>query len=532
MPKILETEVSSGAIGPLAGFQSNVRPEEPKRKDVSFLQTMGAAFRLDNSAFSIFSAESGQGAIWNGINMGFDADEFVPDDLVQQGYGDRYIYAQNAKEVAAITTQIRREIQDRETLAAAGGWGVAMSIAAGVLDPINLIPVGGATVKAIKGGKMALQVGKSAALAGLASTTVVEGVLQASQQTRTAEESVINIAAGTVLSGVLGSGVGALADLKAQGLFTKSFEDMANELGVAMSIPAPPTPVAKAYQGIKPNLSPQTKLLSSTALESSTALSHGGQSVGAAVAVPQIPDVEAMKPASGFGLSRFVANLPTFGKEKSTFDPFNTPQLRNLESGDQDILWAQWRLTGSPLIAQGHLDGTFTSPQNVLQNIMVAKAHFVVPIDRALKAARKEYKQLVKEGKAPKLSQVEFEDQIFLAAKFNIDTGIKPIDDAKQVILGQFAEYTKKLRELGYEVDDGYMPQQMVPRAIASAESDFIELMREKLEREIKRAGQKVVSADKAVAQIKSAIKTIRSEMVRRSNAAYKAAYREVLKKH
>lgn len=108
---------------------------------------------------------------------------------------------------------IRRRIADedaaRETMANAGAGGVATMLAMGLIDPVNLLPVGT--------GFRALQTGRIAkgalegGTAGLAAGGVSEAVLQSTQTTRTAEESIANMAASTVLSAVLGGGLGLVS---------------------------------------------------------------------------------------------------------------------------------------------------------------------------------------------------------------------------------------------------------------------------------------------------------------------------------
>ncbi|MBN9438258.1 hypothetical protein [Bosea sp. (in: a-proteobacteria)] len=98
---------------------------------------------------------------------------------------------------------------DKRTLQEAGGWGVAAGIAAGTLDPLIFLAVGGA-VRSVRGGySVARSAGQVGALSAL-QTGVSELALQAAQETRTAGESVIAIATSGVLGGLIGGGAAAL----------------------------------------------------------------------------------------------------------------------------------------------------------------------------------------------------------------------------------------------------------------------------------------------------------------------------------
>ena len=127
-----------------------------------------------------------------------------------QGYEDyaaAFIDANSEDDVSRIKARIDKERRRTEILDAAGGWGFIADLAAGVADPVNFIPVGGVAVRATRLGRIGagtLQVGA----AGLVSGTASEILLQGTQLTRTEQESALNIAASTLLSGVLGAAAG------------------------------------------------------------------------------------------------------------------------------------------------------------------------------------------------------------------------------------------------------------------------------------------------------------------------------------
>ena len=97
-----------------------------------------------------------------------------------------------------------RVVRYFDKILAESGWrGVGANIIAGVFDPINLIPVGGAVAKGAKA-RSVLQASIDSARVAAPSLIAQESLLNATQETRTLGESAINITAGTFLSGALG----------------------------------------------------------------------------------------------------------------------------------------------------------------------------------------------------------------------------------------------------------------------------------------------------------------------------------------
>lgn len=111
--------------------------------------------------------------------------------------------------MTAMKAAIDRELADRATLDSSGAVGFASQLGAAFLSPTSLLP-GGAIVKGGKGVSIArttLTVGGSAAFAA----GIDEIALQASQQTRTGEESAYAIGGSFILGGVLGAAAGKLS---------------------------------------------------------------------------------------------------------------------------------------------------------------------------------------------------------------------------------------------------------------------------------------------------------------------------------
>lgn len=170
-------------------------------------RTLGAAFRQQNTIGSLlgYGLNPSLTAI---TNPDFDPQPLIPENRREQAMV--YAHANNPQEVAAITARLDQEDADRRTLGEGGFWGVAAQMAAGALDPINLIPVGGEAVAASRGARILAGAIKTAAV-GAGAMTAQEALLHATQVERTLGESALNVGVGTFAAGVLGGIGGAFA---------------------------------------------------------------------------------------------------------------------------------------------------------------------------------------------------------------------------------------------------------------------------------------------------------------------------------
>ena len=123
-----------------------------------------------------------------------------------------FVDSQNPETTAAIKANIDRENRNRKTLYEGGWQGVAAAMAAGVVDPINLALLAFPLSTEVGVARMT---GASMAT-GLVATGGSEAALQATQETRTAEESALNIIAGSLIDGTLGAAVGAFKSAERQ----------------------------------------------------------------------------------------------------------------------------------------------------------------------------------------------------------------------------------------------------------------------------------------------------------------------------
>lgn len=199
MPFVSENDLNVNAL-PVTGATLPEPPPAPVAP--AFGEVVGAGFRRENTIASLAPFAK---LNWNAKPVdGFNPLDHIPEQYRQ--YATRYVLAPDQQHVDAITRQLAMEEIDNQTLDSAGLLGVGARMAGGILDPINLVPVGGG-LKA--GGSILGNALRVAALnAGI--TAAEEVSLHATQLTRTMGESALNVAGATVLSGLLGGGITAL----------------------------------------------------------------------------------------------------------------------------------------------------------------------------------------------------------------------------------------------------------------------------------------------------------------------------------
>jgi hypothetical protein len=177
--------------------------------DTSLGAVVGAAFARENVIGSLLahqwsSSEIDPALTWDIIWDSIKGTKY-------EAYSDKFAAeVHNFGALAAMKRNIDlREEHDR-TLAAAGLWGGVASFGAGLVSPENLVP-GGAIVRGVR---MGAAIGRSflnTAAAAAVSTTAGEGVLLATQPTRSPLESAANVAGAAVFGGSFGGAIAAVA---------------------------------------------------------------------------------------------------------------------------------------------------------------------------------------------------------------------------------------------------------------------------------------------------------------------------------
>lgn len=125
-------------------------------------------------------------------------------------YAQRFMFARSKKHTDRIKEDILREEENRQILMN-GGVGAGLSMfAAGVVSPLNLIPIAG-TVGRVARGSNLLRGAIATSAEAAASASMSEFLLSSTQRTRTPEETAFNIGGAVVLGGMLGGAIGHFA---------------------------------------------------------------------------------------------------------------------------------------------------------------------------------------------------------------------------------------------------------------------------------------------------------------------------------
>lgn len=170
----------------------------------SFTDLMGAAFTRDNTLGAL--ANTAAQPAMSAPNKAYDPFQNIKG---YEDYAHAFIGANSDDDVANVKSRIDQEQRRSDMLGSAGWKGVAADLVAGATDPINLIPIGGEAVRAAR----TVNIGTTAlrfARAGFLASTAQEAILHSAQETRTGEESAMNIATSTLLAGALGGAGGLL----------------------------------------------------------------------------------------------------------------------------------------------------------------------------------------------------------------------------------------------------------------------------------------------------------------------------------
>jgi hypothetical protein len=280
MPWMDEESTATGLRG--------LSPDKPKPP--GFTDVIGDAFQTGNPVGSFLATPAEARPVLDPYTF-YDPFNAIPDHIPEDYY-KAYAFANNDEDVAAITRNIERQIESRQRLAEAGWLGVAADLTAGVLDPINLLPVGGAAVSSYKVGASILKGGLATMRAGVIGATAAELALHSTQEVRTWGESAVNVTGAALLSGVLGGAVSGLATTYGKASVGRRFADMASKLEKDMEVPAP-----GKYDPMEPGTLPDVQL--------QTANPEGG-SLSAAQA-DAFTDAAQERLSSALGVEKIVA---------------------------------------------------------------------------------------------------------------------------------------------------------------------------------------------------------------------------------
>lgn len=135
----------------------------------------------------------------------------LPDDFLETlpakyvPFMDRFTFVRSVEDAKALMSNLDDELADRATLEAAGLSGLAAEMAASLVSPTTILPIGA--------GMRAGSIGRAAVVgggAGVVAAGIDEAILRSVQDARTAEETAFNLGGSVVLGALLGAGGRAL----------------------------------------------------------------------------------------------------------------------------------------------------------------------------------------------------------------------------------------------------------------------------------------------------------------------------------
>lgn len=210
--ELSQSRLMGGATAPRRSLF--VDPYDPNQ-EVGWLDSLWASAQRENTMTSYagsqsFDTEASNADINSGVMDGFNPYQYLMDTYQESDLTDIMPYILDGeleetfspRQVEAIMADLRRELELQRQASQHPGAAFVGGIVAALGDPTSFIPYVGQAGRLTRLGR-AGTVSADAAL----STTVSELALQASQRTRTLEETLLNI--GT--AGVIGGGIGMFA---------------------------------------------------------------------------------------------------------------------------------------------------------------------------------------------------------------------------------------------------------------------------------------------------------------------------------
>lgn len=207
----------------------------------SLMSQFTAGFNRQNEISSFFMRKDT--GVDNGLDPAYDAWTDIKGTQFEN-YWETFASVNNQRYADAMKQQIMMERGMTQTLEASGFTGILGSIAGGLASPLTFIP-GTGLLKAVRGGySIAGSTLRTGAMAA-ASTAAQEGLLQATQETRTGMESAEAIGFSFVLGGLLGGGIAGLLNRGDVAKAERGF----NQLNKILNEPqvATPPPVAEGF---------------------------------------------------------------------------------------------------------------------------------------------------------------------------------------------------------------------------------------------------------------------------------------------
>lgn len=150
--------------------------------------------------------------------------DLTEQEQLDEEFLDEAYLAETPEELEAVRNQVAKERKNREMLT--GVDGTLLAIGAGIVDPINLIPIGGVAYKTYRTGGSVLRSGMLTMSVAGTTAAASEALLHSQQLTRTYGESAVNITAASLLGMALGAGSAKLSKTQFNNLVKETEQAM------------------------------------------------------------------------------------------------------------------------------------------------------------------------------------------------------------------------------------------------------------------------------------------------------------------
>lgn len=189
--------------------QPGVIPKPLRFDDTQDTSLAGSLFRQENIFGSVFE-QRGLNARLNQYKADpeYRYEDNVPDDLFE--YRDRFVFTNSMEQRDEVAQQLRKELNDKQTISDSPVAGFFLGMVIGNLDPSIILP-GGTIYRNAKRSVGFLKSAAAGSIAAAVSAGAQESVLNPTQLTREIDESVYNVLGAALFGSVLGGIGGAFA---------------------------------------------------------------------------------------------------------------------------------------------------------------------------------------------------------------------------------------------------------------------------------------------------------------------------------
>ncbi|MFN7125293.1 MAG: hypothetical protein ACK4M8_05380 [Allorhizobium sp.] len=232
MPSIPDEFVPLAVQGPA--------PSEPQQDEPGLGEIIGAAGTANNWVYRGWRWLANRDEIE--VDPGYDPFSDIKGTRYETD-PMRFAFSRSQKETAAIIGEWEDDDQARSVLAKSGWTGTVAGVGMGLVDPTIFFPIAKVFSGAARGAS-ALRIGADVAITGGASAAIGAAVMYGTTPEYTMGDVAFNVGTATLLSGLLGTGAGALISRQERQAVTQLLQE--DRLGVGNDLYAPQPQAAGA----------------------------------------------------------------------------------------------------------------------------------------------------------------------------------------------------------------------------------------------------------------------------------------------